>query len=91
MRTSNYNRSETMKIAGRIIQNKNISHNSEKKFCATYKQHHIEISLHKMDKGCNPEWNCDIWHFNGGTAVSTIVQRCTIRDAIIYSLDGALL
>lgn len=41
--------------------------------------------------GSNPEWNCDVWHFNGGIAVGTIVKRCTIHDAIIYALDGAML
>ena len=84
-----------MKVGGRIksrvIQNKNISVNTNDKFSATYKNHYIEIKLHKKIKGSNPEWSCDVWHFNGGFAVSTIVQRCTIYDAIVYSLDGALL
>ncbi len=80
-----------MKFGGRIIQDKNISVKTDEKFSATYKKHYIEISLHKKEKGSNPEWNCDVWHFNGGYAVQTIVQRCTIHDAIVYSLDGALL
>lgn len=75
----------------RIIQDKNISINTSDKFSATYKKHYVEISLHKKEKGSNPEWNCDVWHFNGGFAVQTIVQRCNIRDAIVYALDGACL
>lgn len=80
-----------MKIGGRIIQNKNISVNTDEKFSATYKQHYIEISLYKKEVGCNSEWSCNVWHFKGGSAVDTIVQRCTIHDAIVYSLNGALL
>ncbi len=80
-----------MKIGGRIIQDKNISVKTEEKFSATYKKHYIEISLHRKENGSNPEFNCDIWHFDGTYAVQTIVQRCTIHDAIIYSLDRASL
>lgn len=75
----------------RIIQNKNISANTNEKFSATYKQHYIEVSIHKKEQNSNPEWSCDVWHFNGGFAVSTIVQRCTVKDAIMYALDGACL
>lgn len=80
-----------MKIGGRIIQDKNISVKTVEKFSATYKKHYIEISFHKQENGSNPEWNCNVWHFNGSYAVQTIVQRCTISDAIIYSLNNALL
>lgn len=81
-----------MKVAGRIIQNKNISVNTEEHFSATYKQHYIEIQLNKSKgNGGKPYYDCDVWHFNGGFAVATIIQRCTIRDALIYALDGALL
>ena len=80
-----------MKVGGRIIQNKNILVKTDKTFSATYKKHYIEISLHKKEEGSNPEWSCDVWHFNGSYAVQAIVQRCTIYDAIVYSLDGALL
>jgi hypothetical protein len=80
-----------MKIGGRIIQEKNINVNTENAFSATYKQHFINVMLHKTFKGENPEWDIDVRHYNGGIAASTIVKRCTIRDAIIYALDGALL
>ena len=80
-----------MKFGGRIIQNKNISAYTEEVFSATYKKHYIEISLHKQEKGVNPEWSCDVWGFDGSWAVQSIVQRCTIYDAIVYSLNGALL
>lgn len=80
-----------MKVGGRIIQNKNISVKTNEKFSATYKRHYIKIWLHKKEKGSNPEWNCYVWRFNGGYAVQAIVKRCTIHDAIVYSLDGAVL
>ena len=80
-----------MKIGGRIIQEKNISVNTENAFSATYKQHFINVMLYKTFEGENPEWDIDVRHYNGEIAASTIVKRCIIRDAIIYALDGALL
>jgi hypothetical protein len=80
-----------MNFGGRIIQNRNISEYTEKKFSATYKQHYIEITFHRQDGNNNPEWNCAVWNFKGGWAVNTIVQMCRIHDAIIYSLNGAML
>ncbi len=80
-----------MKVGGRVIQNKNISVNTETEFSATYKNHYIEIKLYKRERGENPEWNIDVWHFDGGTAVESIERRCTIHDALIYALNGAML
>lgn len=80
-----------MNIGGRIIQTGNITINTKTEFEATYKKHIINVKLHKEHKGANPEWDIDVRHFSGGIAASTIVQRCTIRDAIIEALDGAML
>ena len=80
-----------MKVGGRIIQNKNISINNEERFSAVYKKHTIEISLHKKEKNSNPEWYCDIRSLSGGLAVQTTIKRCAIHDAIVYSLDEAVL
>ncbi len=80
-----------MKIGGRIIQNRNIKISTGIEFSATYKQHYIEVSLYKQDKGSNPEWDCVVSSFDGGAACNTIVMRCTIHDAIVYALNSALL
>lgn len=80
-----------MKIAGRLIQNKNISENTADKFSATYKKHYIEIEVHEKKKGENPVFSVDVWHFNGGYAVESFVQRCSMHDAITYALNGAML
>ena len=80
-----------MNAGGRIIQKKNITENTSEKFSATYKQHYIEIKLHSRPKGSNPEWDCKVWHFGGGIAVNTIEKRCTIHDALVFSLEKALL
>jgi len=83
-----------MKIGGdrlRIIQNKNITKNDKYNFSATYRKHYIEVHLFKEVPGENPHWNVEIYHFDGGAACDTIVQRCNIKDAISYGLDGAML
>lgn len=80
-----------MKIGGRIILAGNISTSTTTEFSATYKRHYINVKLYKEIPGQNPEWDCDVRHFDGGMAVNTIVQRCSIHDAIVYALDGALL
>lgn len=75
----------------RVIQEKNITKNDKLNFSATYKQHYIEVHLHKKEFNANAYWTVEIWHYNGGYACDSIVQRCTIRDAISYGLDGAML
>jgi hypothetical protein len=80
-----------MKIGGRIIQDRNISVNTNEKFSATYKKHYIEIEMRENDKRRNPTFSVDVWHFNGSWAVEAFVDRCSIHDAIIYALNGALL
>lgn len=78
-----------MKIGGRIIQNRNIEANSDSVFSARYKKHYIEVSVHKEVKEVNPEWSIDVWHFDGTYVLQTIIQRCSIREVIIYALDKA--
>lgn len=80
-----------MMIGGRVFRTKNISVDTETKFSTKYKKHYIEVAFHKQEGNNNPEWSVDVWHFDGTYAVETIVQRCIIRDAIIYALNGALL
>lgn len=78
-----------MKIEGRIIQDKYISVNTEGEFSAVYKAHVINVKLHK--KGHTNEYDINVRHFNGSIAANTYVNRCNIRDAIIYALEGSLL
>lgn len=81
-----------MKIGGRIIQDSNIESNTEFIFQATYKKHYINVSLIKSGgRNSNNEYDIDVRHFDGGFAVMAIITRCSIRDAIIYALDGAML
>lgn len=80
-----------MKIGGRIILAKNIRVYTSIEFSATYKRHYINVKLYRELPGQNPEWDCDVRHYDGGIAVNTIIQRCSIHDAIVYALDGSLL
>jgi len=75
----------------RIIQNKNISKNDKYNFSATYKKHYIEVHLFTKKPKENPHWNIEIYHFDGGAACDTIVQKCTIKDAISYGLNKIIL
>lgn len=85
-----------MKVAGRVIQNRNITLNTPEDFEATYKGHIISITT---DHGfVDPEYdrlkrfNIDVYELNTGSyAVETWKDFHTIRDAIIYSLEGAQL
>ena len=85
-----------MKISTLVIQNRNISVNTENDFVATYKGKEIIIStnhgLGKPKYGHLNRYNIDVVDIATGMID---VQSCkdfhTIKDAILYALKGACL
>lgn len=82
-----------MKIAGIIIQDRNVFQNDSEKFFAKYKGHEIHSSLFRIhDKG-NNEYSYTIVKIvkrkNGGDnnlVCYGISKRCDIRDVVILAL-----
>ena len=85
-----------MKIFGAIIQNKNISINSENDFVATYKGKEIIISTNhgfgKPKYNHLKRYNIDVIDISTGMIdVQSYEDFHTMRDAIRYALKGACL
>ena len=85
-----------MKISGAIIQNKNITINSENDFVATYKGKEIIISTNhgfgKPKYNHLKRYNIDVIDISTGMIdVQTYEDFHTMRDAIRYALKGACL
>ncbi|HHX68962.1 MAG TPA: hypothetical protein GX708_13025 [Gallicola sp.] len=85
-----------MKISGAIIQNKNITINSENDFVATYKGKEIIISTNhgfgKPKYNHLKRYNIDVVDISTGMIdVQTYEDFHTMRDAIRYALKGACL
>lgn len=85
-----------MKISGAIIQNKNISINSENDFVATYKGKEIIISTNhgfgKPKYNHLKRYNIDVIDISTGMIdVQSYEDFHTMRDAIQYALKGACL
>lgn len=85
-----------MKISGAIIQNKNISINSENDFVATYKGKEIIISTNhgfgKPKYNHLKRYNIDVIDISTGMIdVQSYEDFHTMRDAIRYALKGACL
>lgn len=85
-----------MKVAGKIIQNRNIRENTPDDFEATYKGHVISISTDhgfgEPEYGHLKRFNIDVYVLNTGSyAVETWKDFHTIKDAIRYALEGACL
>ena len=85
-----------MKVAGRVIQNRNIILNTPEDFEAKYKGHMILITTDHVfgepDFGHLKRFSIDVYELNTGTyAVQTWLDKHTLRDAIIYALEGAQL
>lgn len=85
-----------MKISGAIIQNKNISINSENDFVATYKGKEIIISTNhgfgKPKYNHLKRYNIDVVDISTGMIdVQSYEDFHTMRDAIRYALKGACL
>ena len=84
-----------MKIAGAIIQNKNITVNNEKEFEARYKGKRIYITANHgrgmpKEKHLN-RYDIDVIDSSGMYDVQTYEDLHSMRDAIIYALKGASL
>jgi len=85
-----------MKISGAIIQNKNITINSENDFVATYKGKEIIISTNhgfgKPKYNHLKRYNIDVVDISTGMIdVQSYEDFHTMRDAIRYALKGACL
>lgn len=84
-----------MKIAGVIIQNRNITVNTEKEFEAKYKGKRIYITANhghgKPKESHLNRYNIDVIDDSGMYDVQTYEDLHSIRDAIIYALKGACL
>ncbi len=82
-----------MKIGGRIFQQKKIRENTSEKFDAQYKKCNFYITT---DHGFGEaeykhlkRFCIDVRAEDGGFLVNTYKDFHDIRNAIIYSLDGA--
>ena len=85
-----------MKISYVIIQNKNISVNTENDFVATYKGKEIIISTNhgfgKPKYGHLKRYNIDVIDIKTGIKdVESYEDFHTMKDAIRYALKGACL
>jgi predicted dehydrogenase len=84
-----------MKISGAVIQNRNISINTEDHFEATYKGHDIYVStnhgLGKPKYDHLKRFNIEVHGKDGTLAVDTYDDYHTIEDAIREALIGACL
>jgi hypothetical protein len=81
-----------MKIAGRIIQDRNIFENDSKTFFAKYKGHEIHSSIFIRNDKANDEFSymiVKIQNGNNKNVCSGILQACNIRDVIIHALNEA--
>jgi hypothetical protein len=76
-----------MKIAGKVIQNRNIRVNNKRGFSAHYKGYLIDVCIYAEFERANPEFTVIVIAPNGSYACNTRVRRCQIRDAIIYALE----
>lgn len=79
-----------MKIAGRVIQNRNIKLNSASNFKADYKKHSITVDLVKL--GHTNTYYIYVRKLNTISIPDKVdenVNRCTIREAIIFALNRA--
>jgi hypothetical protein len=75
-----------MKIAGRIFRTNKIKVNTDKHFEADYKKANIRVYNVDAVKGENPKFFISVTGLNI-TSVNVVIQRCKIRDAIIYALE----
>lgn len=84
-----------MKIAGAVIQNKNIKVNTESEFEAIYKGRRIYICTdHGFGKAKYDHltrYDITVRDGSGMYDVESYEDLHTMRDAIIYALKGALL
>ena len=84
-----------MKIAGVIIQNRNITVNTEKEFEARYKGKRIYITTNhghgKPKENHLNRYDIDVIDDSGMYDVQTYEDLHTMRDAIIYALKRACL
>jgi hypothetical protein len=83
-----------MKIAGKVIQDRNIKINSNEQFIATYKGKEIEIQAFYGGTKYNHLIGFDIEVYDlksGMKDVETYQELHTMRDAIIYALKGSCL
>ena len=85
-----------MKVAGCVIQNKNISENTEDVFCATYKGKRFYIT--QTDFYGQPKYDhlkrflIDVVDIETGMYdVQSYEDFHSIHDAIIYALKGSQL
>lgn len=85
-----------MKISGKVIQNRNIRQHTEEVFDASYKGREIYIT---SDHGHGPpeydyltRYDITVRAFESGMYdVYTYADFHTMRDAIRYALEGAML
>jgi hypothetical protein len=84
-----------MKIAGIIIQPRNINHDSEFDFEATYKGKTIYITTKhghgRPERDYLTRYDIDVIDKSGSYDVQTWEDLHSLRDAIIYALKGACL
>lgn len=84
-----------MKISGAVIQNRNITTNTEITFEATYKKHNIFVSSdHNLGDPKHDHltrFNVVVTNDGGGYAVDSVEDCHNIRDAIRGALTGACL
>lgn len=73
-----------MKIAGRVIQDKKITKNTDEQFNCTYKKYRISIYL--IEKGHTNRYGIDVMNHRHNSILRTVTNRCTMRDVIIYGL-----
>lgn len=79
-----------MKVAGKVIQDRNIFENTEDKFDAIYKNQRIIVEMIQLPKRGNPTFEFYIFgNKNGENKTNGSVQRCNIKDALIYALKQA--
>lgn len=79
-----------MKIGGRIFRTDKINSNTEYLFDAYYKKHRVYVEFIK-DNGGMKDFNVEVIDESGMLACDSIVTRCSIRDAVIYALNGAMI
>ncbi|KIO75598.1 hypothetical protein TH53_19870 [Pedobacter lusitanus] len=84
-----------MKIAGRIIQTRNITHNDEHTFSGYYKNHSIYVTDdhgHGKSKDIQlTRYHIEVTDPRGCYACNSWEDLEDINAAIIYALDGAVL
>jgi len=81
-----------MNIGGRIIQDRNIFENDSDIFFAKYKGHEIHSSIFEKKERENNKYSYSIIKLkdrDNTIVCSGILQRCAIRDVIIYALNEA--